>query len=335
MFEMVLSFLEEFRRNFRVADAVDILLMSVLVYSALLWFKETASKRMVIGVWVLAFVYFMARALNMYLTSLVFHTGFAVFLVVLVVIFQEDLRRMFERVAGWGSLRRLRQHSVVGDDIQALVDAVFSMAASHTGLLIVLKGSDPLDRQLDGGIPLGGVMSVPLLCSIFDPSSPGHDGAAVIQGDRVQMFGAHLPVSRHQRELAGRGTRHRAALGLSERADALVIVGSEERGAVSVAQNGRLRDITSPAAFRNRVDDFLETKFPKAGSAAWHRFMAEHWRLKLAATTLAIAAWFVLAYNPSTIHRTFVVPIEYRNVADNLLLDQYAPVEGRIILSGS
>jgi diadenylate cyclase len=329
------SFFSEFRDNFRVTDAVDILLMSVFLYSALAWFRETASRRVLIGVSVLVAVYGLARAFDMYLISLLFHTGFAVLLIVLIVIFQEDLRRMFERVAAWGSLEQVRQTPSARTDIDALVEAVFTLAEHKTGALIVLKGNEPLERHLDGGITVGGELSKPLLYSIFDASSPGHDGAVILEHGQLSKFAAHLPISKNQPEIAGRGTRHSAALGLSECSDALVIVVSEERGGVSAAEAGRLRELATAAALKARIEEFLAAKFPVKAQATWRRYVVEHWPLKGSAIGLAVVAWMLLAYRPSTLYRTFILPIEYRNLGGQLLLDDDAPHEARVTVSGS
>jgi uncharacterized protein (TIGR00159 family) len=336
MIDTILSFSAEFRRTIRMADGVDILLMSVFLYSALIWFKETASRRVLVGMSFLFVVYLLASALDMYLTSLVLHTGFAALLIVLVVIFQEDLRRMFESFASFGSLRRrLQRVKAISADVDALVEAAFILAGDRTGALIVLKGSEPLDRHLNGGVTLGGQISKPLLYSIFDASSPGHDGAVLVEGNRIEKFSAHLPISKNQKEIAGRGTRHSAALGLSECSDALIIVVSEERGVVSVAEGGKLKELDSAAALKARVEKYLESKFPQPTTATWKSFTVEHVRLKMLALTLAIVAWFALAYNPHTIQRTFVIPIEYRYQPTQLLLDERAPDEARVTLSGS
>jgi hypothetical protein len=114
-----------------------------------------------------------------------------------------------------------------------------------------------------------------------------------------------------------------------------VIVVSEERGAVSVAEAGRLKQMASAAALKNRLEKFLESKFPQNTPSAWRRYVAQHGRLKVLAITLAVVAWFVLAYDPSTIQRTFVVPVEYRNLPKHLMFDHAAPNEARITLSGS
>ena len=248
MGETLLSLIEDLRRNVRVVDGVDILLMSIMVYSVLLWFRATASRRVLVGFSLLLGVYFAARAFGMQLTSMVFHAWFAVLVIIIVVVFQEDLRRMFERVADWSPLlRRAREHSALPIDGDQLVKTVFSLAASKIGALIVIKGHEPLRRHLNGGVALDGRLSAPLLTSIFDPSSPGHDGAVIVKDDRVSAFAAHLPISSNQREIAGRGTRHAAALGLSEACDALVIAVSEERGEVSVAEGGGSSRESDPA----------------------------------------------------------------------------------------
>ncbi len=335
MFDWLVLLLDDFRRSFRIADAVDILIMSVLLYSGLVWFKETASRAVVIGVSVVAGVYFVARAFDMYLISLVFHTAFAVVLIVLIVVFQEDLRRMFERVAAWGTLRELRPSAPPAMDVDSVVESAFHFASEGTGALMVIEGREPLDRHLDGGVSLNGELSKPLLCSIFDPGSSGHDGALILDKDRVRRFGVHLPLSKNHKEIRGRGTRHSAALGLSECSDALTIVVSEERGEVSVAENGKLRDMPTAAALKDRMERFLAENFPQKIESNWQRFVAKHAGLKVLAIVIAIMMWFVWAYNPSTVQRTFLVPIEYRDLPPTLVLDQHAPTEARLTMSGS
>lgn len=334
--ETILSFLEEFRTHFRIADAVDILLMSAIVYWGLVWFKQTASRRVLIGIIVVLVIYFLARTLDMFLVSLVLQAGFAVFIIILVVIFQEDLRRMFERIAGarWFG-RFVRTTPDLPFDLDSLVEAAFVMADSRTGALIVLKGVEPLDRHANGGVALDGKISRPLLFSLFDSSSPGHDGAVLIDKGRIEKFATHLPISKDHKQIAGRGTRHSAALGLAECSDALAVVVSEERGVVSVAEAGELVAIDSPSILKQRIESFFERRSPVQNRSAVKQTLLRNGWLKLIAVALTVIAWFVLAYDPQTIQRTFVVPIEYRNLAPEHVLDERAPAEARVTLSGS
>ena len=208
------------------------------------------------------------------------------------------------------------------------------MATSKTGALIVLRGKEPLERHLDSGIALGGKVSKPLLYSIFDAHTPGHDGAVIIDDGRIEQFAAHLPISKNTKRIAGRGTRHSAALGLSERSDALTMVVSEERGVVSVAESGKLREMATAAELKRRLEEFLSATFPSTTQPPWKRLVTQHGRLKILAVVVAIFAWFALAYDPHTIQRTFAVQVEYRSLPDSLILDERAPNDARVTLSG-
>jgi uncharacterized protein (TIGR00159 family) len=334
MLQTLFYFFDELYRNFRLTDAVDIAIISVLFYSLLVWFKETASRQVVIGVTVLLVVYFLARAFDLYLTSLLFQAGFAVLVIMLIVVFQEDLRRALERMASWGPLTNQRSHAVQATDIDTLVESAFALASNKTGALIVIKGREALERHVQGGIALAGNVSKPLLLSIFDAHSPGHDGAVVIDQGHVVNFGAHLPLSKNRKEITYRGTRHSAALGLSESSDAFVIVVSEERGVVSLAERGILKELASPAVLKRQLEWFFQDRFPQAPGPTWKRFLAHDVRLKALAIGLACIGWLLLAYNVGTIQQTFEVPIEYRNIPPALALDETVPNKARVTVSG-
>lgn len=334
-FATLISVLEDLQKNFRIADAIDIAVITVLLYSVFIWLKQTTSRGVIVGASILTALYLLARTLDMHLTSLIFHTAFAVLLVVLVVLFQEEIRRALERVANWGAFQSARRISPLASDVDTVVEAVFALAATKTGALIVLQGHEPLQRHIDSGIELSGRISRPLLLSIFDPGSVGHDGAMILDRDRVEYFGAHLPISKNQKEIRGRGTRHSAALGLSECSDALTVVVSEERGVVSVAERGKLTEARTATDLKVHVQQFLEEKFPAKYRAAWKQLVAHHAWLKLLALSFAVVAWFVLAFNVQEIQTSILVPIEYRNTFPVAQLDDSAPAEALVTLSGS
>lgn len=335
MIDLISAFARSFASSFRLADAVDIVVIALFLYSALIWFRETASRRVVVGLTFLAAIYFLARTFNLYMTSQLLHNAFAILLIMLVVIFQEDLRRIFERLAAVGTLRQLRETVPDASELDTLVQVAFGLAERKIGALVVVKGNDETARHIQGGIELRGRISRLLLDSIFDPHSGGHDGAVVVDNGHVERFAAHLPISRNQEEIGSRGTRHAAALGLSERCDALLIVVSEERGVVSVAERGILKEIVSPAELRDRLERFVQERFPLDRESTWSRFVVRHWRVKIVSILLSLAGWGLFAYNPSTVQRTFVVPIEYRNVPPGLEVDELAPTETRVTLSAS
>lgn len=328
-----MSILEELERSFRIVDAFDIALVAVFVYAVLAWFKHAASRSVLVGVILLALVYFIARALDMYMTVAIFQGVFAVLLVALVVIFQEDLRRGFERLAALGSRSR-RRVAMAAPDLDTLVEMAFQLAEKKVGALIVIRGEEPLDRHLDGGVPVRGGINKLLLDSIFDPHSLGHDGAVIIDREGIAQFAVHLPLSKNLKQVGARGMRHSAALGLSEVSDALTIVVSEERGEVSVAEGAKLQTVGSAAELRQRLDRFWQRHFQKPAQSVLSRLLKEDAGLKAASLLLAGLAWFLLSYRVETVQKTFDVPIEYRNLPKSLALGDRAPNSARITLSG-
>jgi DNA integrity scanning protein DisA with diadenylate cyclase activity len=150
--------------SFRVQDLFDILIISTLIYVVLIWFKDTASRFVFAGISLLGVVYILARVFHLYLTSLVLQGFFTILFIALVVIFQEDIRRFFERLATWGALRKSRK--VSGDrkwpvDIDVLIESIADLAVRRVGAIIVLQGIDPLERHIKGGYELGGRLSQP------------------------------------------------------------------------------------------------------------------------------------------------------------------------------
>ncbi len=325
---------DELTRSFRPADAIDIALVAMFLYAVLSWFKETASRSVLVGVFLLALVYFMARAFDMYMTVLLFQAVFAVLLVTLVVVFQEDLRRAFERLGTWGKIGERRPFPDDFSYFETLSETAAALAARHVGALLVLRGKDPLQRHLSGGVRLDGKLSRPLLESIFDPHSTGHDGAVIIEDGRITQFAAHLPLSRSHHELSGRGTRHTAAVGLSERCDALVIVVSEERGRISVAEQGKLRQMASGVDLEERLEKFWRRNFPQADGTVRHRWLRRNSALKAGAVGLACLAWFFISHRAVTVQQSFNLPVEFRNVPDRLVVASSEPATVNVILTG-
>jgi diadenylate cyclase len=206
------------------------------------------------------------------------------------------------------------------------VRTLADLAKEHIGALIVIRGNDPLERHITGGIPLGGRLSAPLLKSIFDPHSPGHDGAIVVEKDLITRFAAHLPLSKDLRQLSNVGTRHSAALGLAELTDALCIVVSEERGTISIARDGRLREVDNLQALGAAIDSFLQAKFPAPTNRhVSFTFFRENWIAKAVSLSLAIGFWYIFVPGAKTIEMTYNVPVSVENVPANLQVDGIDP----------
>ena len=320
-------------RGLQVIDLIDIALVTTFVYSGIVLLRHTHARLVAIGILFLGALYIVARAFDLRLTTWLLQGFFAVFLVIIVVIFQEELRQLFERLALWGLRRRAAPHAPAPAEI--VVGCAADFARTRTGALIVFVGTQPIARHIHGGVELNGTISEPLLKSIFDPHSDGHDGAVIIERGLLTRFAAHLPLSTDFRQLAGVGTRHSAALGLAERSDALCVVVSEERGRISVAQQGTLRVLRDAAELDAVVRAFLRATFPatRERRVLWS-LVSENWGEKIASLALVIGLWylFVPGSRPATL--AFPVAVKVVNVPPGYELEKVDPPEVTAVFSG-
>lgn len=281
-----------------VSDILDIALVAVLIYALLVWFKRTKTAFVAIGLLMLAFVYTFARVMGMYMTVWIFQGFFAVLVIAIIVIFQEEVRHVFERIAVWG-LKGGSDQEAAPREVEILVRTLANFARERIGALIVLAGRDPVDRHTEGGWDLHGELSEALLESIFDSHSLGHDGAVIIEGGRVTRFGAHLPLSKDFVKVNNLGTRHSAALGLAERADALCLVVSEEKGTISWAQGGEIHQSEDLRRLQAAIEAFLEEKAPKPPERTVVHFFRHNMREKAIALGLSVLMWlFFIGIGP-------------------------------------
>jgi diadenylate cyclase len=307
------------------SEIVDIIFVTVLLYTAIVWLQRTRAAFVVRGIIILGVVYIVARYLDLQMTAWIFQGFFAVFLIMIVVIFQEELRQIFERIAVW-SLTRNPAPALGSTTTDTLVRTLADLAKEHVGALIVIRGNDPLERHITGGIPLDGKLSGPLLKSIFDPHSPGHDGAVIVENNCITRFATHLPLSKDLRQLSNVGTRHSAALGLAELADVLCLVVSEERGTISVARDGKLQRTDNLQQVGSAIESFLREKFPspERGKIST-QFFRENWLAKAMALALAIGFWYVFVPGSKTVEMSYQIPVSVENIPPNLLIDEIDP----------
>jgi uncharacterized protein (TIGR00159 family) len=321
--------------SLRIQDVFDIAIISVMISALLIWIKDRASRFVFIGISLLGFIYVVAKYFQLYLTTVVLQGFFAILLFVLVVIFQEDLRRFFEHLAILGIIRkRIPRTAPHGQTSEIIAQTVAGFARKHIGALIVIQGNEPLDRHLGGGTELNGTLSEPLLESIFDPHSVGHDGAVVIDGNMVTHFGCHLPLSPNASTQGNFGLRHTAALGLSERSDAICIVVSEERGTISIAQGEQIREVTAAALKGDLVSYYLSKK-PVKKSGPIALWLKENTREKVIAILLACVLWIIFGYQRESLQRDFTVPVEYLNVPPEWIIEEPKIKEAKVMLVGA
>jgi diadenylate cyclase len=241
-------------------DVLDVLLVAVVVYRVLLLFRGTRALQMLTGIGVLLAMSILARQLELHSVQWLLDNFWSFWVVALVVLFQPEMRRALARMGQGRMLRDLfgppeEEQARTVDD---LVAAAQALAARRTGALIVIERTGALRHYAELGVPLDAIVSTDLLQSLFLPLSPLHDGAVLVRGSRIAAAGCFLPLSRNAEVARQFGTRHRAALGVSEETDAVALVVSEETGRVSVAVEGRLETIPDRDSLRRRLGALIE-----------------------------------------------------------------------------
>ena len=239
-------------------DIIEILIISFLVYHVLMWIKSTRAWNLFKGIMVILIFVLMAAFFQMSTILWIAENTFNVGLIALVIIFQPELRNALENIGGkniLGSIfifNKTAEEKFSNHTIDELVKAVFAMGKVKTGALIVIEDEIVLDEYIRTGIDVDAIISSQLLINIFEKNTPLHDGAIILRGDRVVSATCYLPLSDSLSLSKDLGTRHRAAVGISEVSDSLTIIVSEETGRVSVAYRGEI--------FRNLDADALRAK---------------------------------------------------------------------------
>ncbi|OGB86869.1 TIGR00159 family protein [candidate division WOR-1 bacterium RIFCSPLOWO2_02_FULL_46_20] len=228
--------------DIRWIDFIDIAIVTVLFYYILLWLRGTRAVALIRGLIVILLIYLVGRIVGLYTINWLFEKFIAVIAVMLVVLFQPELRRTLERFGRGKVLGQLGFAPTPHGSfyVRNIVRAVEQLSESKMGALIVLERISGLTEYLESGVRLDAMLSAELLLSIFNPKAPLHDGAVVIQGDRIVASSCLLPLSDNRLLDKRLGTRHRAAVGISELSDALAVVVSEKTGIISFAENGYL-----------------------------------------------------------------------------------------------
>jgi diadenylate cyclase len=235
-----------------IVDAIDVLIVTFLLYRVFSLMRGTRAVHMFFGLMVLFMLSVVAQWMNLLAVNWLISSLRTVWVIAFVIIFQPELRRA---LAMLGQNRLLSRFVRVrpGGVIPEIVKCVQELADKKIGALIVLEKDMGLKNYVETGTPVDARVTAELLGTIFTPPGPLHDGAVVIQNDRVVAAGCILPLSQDERLAKSLGTRHRAALGLSEETDALVIVVSEETGAIALADNAKLRRKIDLPTLRNQL----------------------------------------------------------------------------------
>ncbi len=230
--------------NFRIIDVLDIIIVAVIFYKLLMLIRETRAEQLIKGLIVLLVVLNVSKYMKLHMVHYILENTMTVGVIALLVVFQPELRRALEYIGRtkWLSVsisEVIRQENE--KSINEIISAVSSLSRAKTGALIVMERETGLNEIVDTGTLIEGRISSLLLGNIFEHNAPLHDGAVLIKKAKIMAAGCFLPLSTKSDISRDLGTRHRAALGMAENSDALVIVVSEETGAISVATNSQLK----------------------------------------------------------------------------------------------
>lgn len=321
-----------------ITGFLDIAFMSLLIYSILVWFKRTKSAFVIMGMVIIGVAYLLARQFNLSLTTAVFQGFFAIILIAFVIIFQEEIKHFFEQVASRSLTHNFKGRNAIPmqrREIEILVRTLTGLAREKNGALVVIRGKNPIHRHLTGGVELNGELSEPILRSIFDPHSVGHDGAVIIEGNKIFQFSCYLPLSKDLRKIQRTGTRHAAALGLAELSDALCLVVSEERGTISAARDGEIREVRDASELISLLENFYHQIIPPQEKKTWQDFFKRNYREKVMAVTITIILWFIVVHGSKLEYRNFRVPVDYTNLPTHLVVTKIDPAEVEVTCLGS
>ncbi|MFH0871205.1 MAG: diadenylate cyclase CdaA [bacterium] len=245
--------------NFHWIDALDILIVAFCIYQLLLIFRGTRAAQILVVLAVLYLASHAALQIGLLTVNWVLQNLLGAWVLLMIIIFQPELRRV---LAGVGKMNFLRVFSRRGEAhmIDELARSAVSLASKRSGAIIVLERETKLDGYIEPGVNLDSLISRRLLESIFFSYSPLHDGAVIINNGRIVAASCFLPLSLSPEASRDFGTRHRAAIGITEETDAVVIVVSEETGTISVAHEGKIERDLDSLALRKRLGDILEIK---------------------------------------------------------------------------
>ncbi len=322
-----------------INNIIDILLISLCVYVILIFIKQTRSF-FILGAFLILFgLNFASEKFDLTLTRQLFEPLLTFFIAVFVIVFQPEIRKFFKWISSGRTVSFKNALALPENNIQTIVRSVFEMAKKRVGAIIVIPGEYPLDDLLEGGFPLNGKISLPLILSIFNSSTPGHDGAILIEGSEVKMFGLHLPLAQEFNEYNRVGTRHRAGAGITEKTDAMSIIVSEERGEVSISLKGKLQKIQTPeeladiiAKFTNEHSEVSENTNQKN---IFNYFIIKNSSYKALSILISVTLWFFFVYQEGIVKLNFSIPVEYRSVDNNLTIKSSQPETINVTVTGN
>jgi diadenylate cyclase len=325
--------LTDFFLSFKWINLIDILVISFLVHRIFLMLRGSNAFQMLLGLAFLLLLQAAAKLGGLVLTGWFLSGLGAISLVAMVILFRREIRELLIMTNPVRFFLGSRPPSQLMHDLEPLIPVIFKMAQNRTGAIIVFQNKDTLSERLHNGYELNSQVLPQILESIFTKNSPIHDGAIVISRNRIKWVGTYLPLTTREGLPKGYGTRHRAAVGLTELTDAVVIVISEESGEVVLVERGRVKRMRDEQHLHQHIKRFSIDPTAQRKFAARTR----SWLARTAEFAMILAAvaflWSIYFSGQSLIQ--IDLPIDYRNIPTNLILEDSSAEIVTIQISGS
>lgn len=252
----------------RWQDIIDILIVSYIIYRIILLIRGTRAVQMLLGIAVITGMYFISGRLNLLTLHWLLKTFLSSILLIIIIVFQGDIRNALTRL---GKTPFYKSFDVADQDLNEIISSAIYMARRRIGALIIIERQTGLRDYVESGFRLDARLIHELLISIFLPSSPMHDGGVIIHKGRIHSAGCLLPLSKNQNIPKRYGTRHRAALGLSEETDAVIIVVSEETQEISLVSHGQITSLRDEDALTNSLQKIFIS--PERIDSSWKNWL--------------------------------------------------------------
>lgn len=316
-------------------EILDIFLVSLAIYIVLLFVKQTKSYFVLTVSLGLITLNFFSQNLNLTLTRSILQPLSTLTFIIIAIVFQREIRRFFRWITTGKQHIFDRTHTISRGVSGEVAEALLEMAKKKIGAIIVFPGKQEIDDIIEGGQELNGKITKEVLLSIFDPGSPGHDGAVIIEHDVIKIFGAHLPLARsYAQNFRKAGTRHRAGVGITEDTDSIAFIVSEERGVISLAKNGSLEQIKKEEELREVLRK-LTGEHENQSGGFWYYFAIKNAPLKIIAALTALILWTVLIMQTGIIKKEFSVPLSFQLLPEQYEVDAKAgKTQVTVILQG-
>jgi diadenylate cyclase len=317
---------------------IDIFVMWFIGYQIYMRFRGTQAMRRMIRVFFVWLAYLTAQAAGLTLTSFLLWALWIAGLIFFLITFQGEIQRILIRINPMrplgAILRMARSVRLPDETLTDISEAAFRLASKNTGAIVIWERRDPIESLLRSpGEIIDAAVKPALVETLFFPGAPYHDGALYVQEDKIYRAGCVLPLSEDSSLAAHLGTRHRAAVGLTERSDAITLVVSEERGEVSAVEHGEITPLDSPEMLTAWLTERLKGREDeqKIGAGNLQELIRHNWRVKLSALALVIALWAVTSEQKESpqnffatlgpgVEQSFLVPVEYDNLPSALSL---------------